>query len=227
MASRVIRATFLEAPRLCGQQFDDLVLDECRVDVEHDESLRPAAQPFSLDRDVEAGLGCRRVEEVGPELAFVAVANEELVAHHGISREPDDAMDVAAGVGDGSGRGPEFVGVKGGAEHGDDVAPGDRGGGWGYDVEVDLHALFPPEQEHLLQEVPTGRHADHHAEGELAADDDLLDVLHIGPGVLEQGHQPCGDAWMVRAREAEAGPSGVRRDRVRSPPQGYVRGSWV
>ena len=50
-------ADLVVAAGLGGEQLDDLVLDEGRVDVEHHQSLRPSPEAVGLDRDVDAALG--------------------------------------------------------------------------------------------------------------------------------------------------------------------------
>ena len=44
------------AAGVVGQQFDDLILDQGRVDIEHDESAAEAVQADRLDRQVDARL---------------------------------------------------------------------------------------------------------------------------------------------------------------------------
>ena len=73
----------------------------------------------------------------------------------------------------------------------------------GDDVEIDLHALVPTEQQDVAEEISALGDRDGHPERELAANDDLLDVLHLGAGVGEHRHESGGHARMVGSGHAD------------------------
>ena len=100
-----------------GEELDDLVLDQRRVDVEHDEPLRPAVEPRRLDGDVEAAR--RGVDDQGlaEPVGVVGSGQIELDAGDGVARQPGDPVDVGAAAGDAGGDGGDRPRPEPVAEH--------------------------------------------------------------------------------------------------------------
>ena len=129
------------AARLVGEQLDDLVHDQRRVDVHDDEPLGAAFQPVDLHGDVDP-LGLRHLAELAPHGLDVAGDDDEVVRGDRVGGQPDDPVDVAAGGGDRLGhRGQRRRGERA-AEHGHGVPhqPGAARGA-GDPLEVDLHPV--------------------------------------------------------------------------------------
>ena len=70
--------------RLVGEQIDDLVLDEGRIDVHHHQPLRPAFQTLGLDGHIERALG-RCGEEHLPNLVQITVGDHQFVRDHRVA----------------------------------------------------------------------------------------------------------------------------------------------
>ena len=92
-----------QAAGLLGQHLDDLTLDEGRVDVHDDQPLGAAVQAGRLDGDVDRLRGCFLCQR-GAQLARVRSGDLELDAGDRIAREPHDAVDVRAELGDPAGQ---------------------------------------------------------------------------------------------------------------------------
>jgi hypothetical protein len=81
------------APGPRGQQVDDLVADERRVDVHDDEPHRAPAQAAPLDGHVDLLLG-RLAGPRHPQRRRVRAGDVHLDAGHGVLRQPGDPVDV-------------------------------------------------------------------------------------------------------------------------------------
>ena len=197
------RLHFGKTARLGGEKLDHFVLDERGVDVEHDEAFGPSTEPLSLNGDVEIGLGGRCCQKRTTQLLLLGGPHQELIGHHGVAREPHDAVDVRPDVGDCSGDGTEFARCHVGAEHCDDEPGRRRGRGRRHDLHIDLDAFFPTPQQHIAEEIPARRNVDDDPERDLSANHDLLDVLHAGIARVEHGHEPGVDTGPVRTADPD------------------------
>ena len=197
--------------RVLGEQLDDLVLDERGVDVHHDQPPAAAGQPRRGDRDVGADLvGDQR--EVVAQVADVGARDVELDGRHGVAGQPPDAVDVGAVVGDRGRDGGDVVGLER-RTHDDDgraagaarrvvAAPG---------LEVDAHpeplaGPGEPVDEHVL--VAAG--GEQHRQRQVAADDDLLEVEHLGADGRGRLEQRLGHPRPVGTVEGDAAGCGRR-----------------
>ena len=201
IADSVTAATSAARPGVLGQQLDDLVLDERGVDVHDDEAAAAAGQPGRGDGDVGADL-VRHHGQVLAQVADVGARDVELDGRDGVARQPPDAVDVGAVLGDRGSDGRHVVRLEGGAHHHDRgpagaprgvvTAPGD---------EVDPHpqprpGAGQPVDEHVL--VAAG--GEQHRQGEVAAHDDLLEVEHVGADGRGRVEQRLGHARAGRGR---------------------------
>ena len=203
-----------------GQQLDDLVLDEGGVDVHHHEAATAAGEPGGGHGDVGPD-PVRHHGEVLAQVADVGARDVELDGGDGIARQPPDAVDVGAVLGDGGRHGRHVVRLERGAHHHDGgpagapgrvvTAPGDQ---------VDPHPqprprAGQPVDEHVLVEA----RGEQHRQREVASHDDLLEVEHVGADGRGRVEQHLGHAGPVRAVQGEQERSGVgvrqgRRGRV-------------
>lgn len=85
----------VQAPGVPGQQLDDLVLDQRRVDVHHDEALGAAVQAAALHGHVHL-LGRRLRGQLRPQRLGIGAGHGELDARHRIARQPFDPVDVGS-----------------------------------------------------------------------------------------------------------------------------------
>ena len=156
------------------------------------------ARPGRGDGDVGADL-VRHHREVVAQVADVGPRDVELDGRHRVARQPPDAVDVGAVVGDRGGDGGHVVRLERGAHDDDRGPPGaPRGVVTVADLEVDPHpepraGAGQPVDEHVL--VAAG--GEQHRQRQVAAHDDLLEVEHVGAdgrGRLEQrlGHPRAG-----------------------------------
>ena len=159
------------------EQLDDLLLDEGRVDVEDDEAAATAGQAARCDRDVDA---LRRGDEreLGAQGRHVGAGDVELDGRHGVARQPTDAVDVGAVVGDPGRDEGDGVRAERRAEDDDGGAPVPR-------ARVDAGALDDGERQAeavggdrggVAQLVDVRPGAQQDGERQVAVDDDLLDV---------------------------------------------------
>ncbi len=222
-------AHLVGAARLLGEELDHLVLDEGRVDVEDHEPFGPPPEPLGLHGDVEAVRG-GHLAQVALQRHRFGPADTELVRVHGVARQADDPVDVRPRRGDrrrdgaefGSGeRRPELV-----AEHGDGVE-GALLGRCRSDP-VDLHeeaALGPEVGERGGELVGRGGGGEHCGQRQVAAHQDLLEVLYLGVDELEHRHQVGGDPRVITTGHADqyrAVLVAVERSRIRSAGGGAV-----
>ena len=134
--------------------------------------------------DVGADLVLATMARSLPQVADVGARHVELDGRHGVAGEPPDAVDVGAVVGDRGGDGGDVVGLERGARARTTAARPVRRRRvvTVADLEVDPHpegraGAGQPVDEHVLV-TPGGQQ---HRQGEVAADDDLLEVEHLGP----------------------------------------------
>ena len=181
-----------------GEQLDDLVLDQRGVDVHHDEPTAAAGQAGRGHGDVGTDLVGHH-GEVLPQVPDVGARHVELDGGHGVAREPPDAVDVGAVVGDRGGDGRHVVGLERGAhQHDRGPAGAARSVVTVADLEVDPHpegraGAGQPVDEHVLV-APGGQQ---HRQGEVSAHDDLLEVEHLGPDRRRRLEQRLGHAGPV------------------------------
>ena len=213
------------------EQLDDLLLDEGRVDVEHHEPAAAPGQAAGRHGDVDPDRG-RGQRELAAQRRHVGTRDVELDRRHGVARQPSDAVDVGAVLADAAGDQRHGIRPERSAEHDDGSASLVRPG-------VVSRALSHVQR----QPQPMGRHrrcvtkplgaiarTQHQGQGQVAVDDDLLDVEHLRPDVGERAEQRTGDAGSVGARHGDA-ESGrvrfghpVRLVRVPRGPYGIRRG---
>ena len=88
------------AAGMLGEELDDLVLDEGRVDVHDDQPAPAAGQPTGRDGDVRrrGTLASRRAARAGP--VDVGAGDVELHRRDRVPGEPSDPVDVGAVSGD-------------------------------------------------------------------------------------------------------------------------------
>ena len=193
-------------------------------------SRGPAAETFSLDRQV-ADQRVGHVEQSRSEDLGVGAGDEELVGPDRILGQSHNALDVAPVGRDDGGHCPELRRVDLVTDQGDyqAEAAGDAVGRFD-DLEVDLDVAFPTEQQQFLDEVLARRNGDHEAQLESSPNDDLLHVLHPGPGGGEDVHETGGDTRSIRPRKANKDVLGVRdhtHDATRRPSlRTLKRSTW-
>ncbi len=197
------------------EQLDDLLLDEGRVDVEDDEAAAAAGQAARCDRDVDA-LGRGDERELGAQGRHVGAGDVELDGRHGVARQTTDAVDVGAVVGDPGRDEGDGVRAERRAEDDDGGAPLAR-------ARVDAGALDDGERQAeavggdrggVAQLVDVRPGAQQDGEGQVAVDDDLLDVedLRVDPG--QRPEERAGHTGPVVSRHGDAEGLDVRSVRA-------------
>ena len=101
----VIAGDLVLAAGVGGEHLDDLALDQRGVDVHHDEALGVAQDAALLDRDVDAVLVRPTAAQVGLQDVGVGARDLQPQRGDGVAGQAQDAVDVAAGVGDPLGEG--------------------------------------------------------------------------------------------------------------------------
>jgi hypothetical protein len=96
IARRVTVGDLLAAAGFVGEQLDHLVLDERRVDVEHDQPLGAPLEALALDGDVDAVLGRRREQLGCASRSMSPSTTTNSYDDDRVAGEPHDAVDVAA-----------------------------------------------------------------------------------------------------------------------------------
>ncbi len=193
-----------------GDQLDHLVLDERRVDVHHHEVCAAAAEAASLHRDVHAER-CRLRSQGLAQLLLVGARDRQLDRGHRVRRGAHDAVDVAPERGDASRDARQRGRQQRVAEHGHQEAASAAGDVLGRaedDVGVHLQLVRDLARgdssgvEHERGAV-LHRRADEDAEGETAADHDLLGVEDLEVVDGEGCGEGRGDAGPVAAGEGD------------------------
>ena len=103
------------APGPPGEQIDDLILDEGRIDVHHDQPHGPPPQATLLYRHIHLLLG-RLAGQFGAQRGRVGAGHFHLDARHRALREPGDPVDVGPVRGDTAGDGGDGAGRQRAAE---------------------------------------------------------------------------------------------------------------
>ena len=192
----------VRAPGVLGEHLDHLALDERGVDVHDDETLRVPQDAALLDREVHLVLE-RGDREVG--LQEVGVGTRHLHPQSGdrVAGEPQDTVDVAAGVLDPRGDRGHGGRRQRVAEDGD-LAASDPTGAVvaGAVLDLDLEPELLAHGSHgLLERFGPLRPCRQHAEHQASPHDELLDVDDLQRVTGELVEQPGGDAAAVRAGE--------------------------
>jgi hypothetical protein len=215
----------LLAPAVRGEQLDDLLLDQRRVDVEDHEAASAARQPARSDGDVNPRRRCDEGQLVA-QRGHEGAADVELDRRHGVARQPPDPVDVRAVVGDPGRDQAHGVGEQGRAED-------DDGG-----AALPGPCVVPAALEHGEREPePMRRHSSRIAQlvgvvtgikeqgqGEVPVHGDLLDVEHLGAGPADGSQDGAGHTGSVLAGQRQAQGLDVlaRHGRKASQP-----GSWA
>ena len=201
-----------------GEQVDDLVLDQRRVDVHHDQPHRPPVEAGPLHRHVHPAVDGHLGERV-PQRHRVGPRHVELDAGHRVAGQPGDPVDVGAARPRSGPRRPRpRSGCSGlpstvtcsrpltrrGAGAGRRL--GRAGGDLRLEAEVGRQVA-----DGAVDRGQVGRlasQADEHAEHQPAPDRHLLDVGYAQREAREGAEQPRGDAGPVPAgqRDQERGP---------------------
>ena len=197
---------------MLGEQLDDLLLDEGRVDVHDDEAAAAAGQAGRGHGDVDADSVRPPARGRARRSATSAPGDVELDGRHGVARQPPDAVDVGAVVGDRRGDGGDVVRSSGAPMTTTAARPVRRG------------ALSPRPTSRSTR-IPSGRpgpgqpvdehvlvaaRGEQHRQREVAAHDDLLDVEHLGADGRGRLEQRLGHPGPVGAVEGDEQGSRVR-----------------
>ena len=183
-----------------GHQFDHLVTDQRGVDVHHHEPAALPGQPRRGHCDVETGLGCG-LGQSRTQVGHLGLGDPELDGGHRLTGQPPAAVDVAPVIGDdlcGSGH---VSGKQRTAQQRHHHTLGTR--------RVVSDAL-PDLQRHPQPGAGAGQpvgelgdvvrqRTEQQRQDQLFADDDLLEVEHLGSGARDRVHQLNGHAWAVGA----------------------------
>jgi hypothetical protein len=165
-----------------GEHFDDFLLDQRRVDVEHDESLGPPRDAVVLHRDVDARVGGDPRQhrlKLSPDSGWHRYP--QLQAGDGVIGDAADEVDVDAERGHFAGDGAEGLGGDRQAEHHDGVRrriPDDRQVVAGFDLNVEAQRVdgcFDFIAKWLAASDFCGR-GHQHAQSQPTADHHLLDI---------------------------------------------------
>ncbi len=188
--------------RLPGEEIDDLLLDESRVDVHDHHPLATTLQTVTLDGDIDRALRCGS-HQVLPHPVQIPVADQELIAHHRVAGQTVDAVDVPSGVGNRRSDGAEVFGADPHPDHRHHRHRAGRGRGVVDLLELDVEAALPSEEEKISDRGPFAGDPDEHVEGETATDDYLLDVVDLDLGLGQDRHQPGRDPRSIRSMDRD------------------------
>ncbi len=196
------------------EHLDHLALDQGRVHVQDDQPLGPAVQARRLDGHVDLGGGGldrqRLAEQVGVDAGHV-----HLEGDHWIAGDPDDPVDVGAGVGDPPGDRRDRVRPQRPAENRDvTAAAAARPVVAGAVLGLDVHPEAPADLLHRLpQPAHVARRGHQDAEDQPATQDDLFDVEHLDRVPRQGVEHRGGDAGAVPAGEGDEQGGDRRRRR--------------